>query len=499
MSGDAQPDFEVAVIGAGFSGIGTAIKLDEAGIRDWALLEEGDGVGGAWHWNTYPGIGVDIPSFSYQFSFEQRSDWSRVYARGAELKDYADHCVDRYGLRSRIRFGTKVVGAEFDAEGHLWTLAIAEGPPLTARYVVGATGVFSQPKPPEIPGLDDFAGTVMHTARWDHGVDLRGRRVALIGTGASAVQVIPTIAPGGRAAHRPAAHAGLVPAQARRRDRPAGAQHPRARPGRAAGGAGGEPGIRRAHLPDRRPLLRRRAARQGRRTDRAEAPAARSEGPGGAREADAALRPRLQAPDLLQRVPVHVQPPQRPAGDGADRVVHAERGAHRGRRARGRGAGPRHRLQGLREGQHAPVPGPRQGRRRPLRVVGRESLPGLRGGQRSRLPEHVHDPRALRLQRLELLQPDRAPGPPHRPLPAPRPRHRLDLGRGDGARRTAATGRRCSPAATSRSSSRAPARPPTATTSTSTATPRSARPRPPRSPGARPTSTSTTTGSRSAR
>jgi cation diffusion facilitator CzcD-associated flavoprotein CzcO len=195
MSGGAQPDFEVAVIGAGFSGIGTAIKLDEAGIRDWALLEEGDGVGGAWHWNTYPGIGVDIPSFSYQFSFEQRSDWSRVYAKGAELKGYADHCVDRYGLRSRIRFGTTVVGAAFDAEGHFWKLDIAEGPPLTARYVVGATGVFSQPKPPEIPGLDEFASTVMHTARWDHGVDLRGRRVALIGTGASAVQVIPAIAP----------------------------------------------------------------------------------------------------------------------------------------------------------------------------------------------------------------------------------------------------------------------------------------------------------------
>jgi cation diffusion facilitator CzcD-associated flavoprotein CzcO len=191
----ARPDFEVAVIGAGFSGIGTTIKLDQAGIRDWVLLEEGDGVGGAWHWNTYPGIGVDIPSFSYQFSFEQRSDWSRVYARGAELKAYADHCVDRYGLRSRIRFGNRVLGAEFDAGGHLWKLDVAEGPPLTARYVVGATGVFSQPKPPEIPGLDEFAGTVMHTARWDHEVDLRGRRVALIGTGASAVQVIPAIAP----------------------------------------------------------------------------------------------------------------------------------------------------------------------------------------------------------------------------------------------------------------------------------------------------------------
>jgi cation diffusion facilitator CzcD-associated flavoprotein CzcO len=191
----AQPDVEVAVIGAGFSGIGTAIKLDKAGIRDWQLLEAGDGVGGAWHWNTYPGIAVDIPSFSYQFSFEQRADWSRVYASGAELKDYAEDCVDSYGLRSRIRLNTKVAAATFDSERHLWRLSTGDGEELTARYAVGATGVFSKPKPPEIPGLDDFEGTVMHTARWDHDVDLSGKRVAIVGTGASAVQVIPAIAP----------------------------------------------------------------------------------------------------------------------------------------------------------------------------------------------------------------------------------------------------------------------------------------------------------------
>jgi cation diffusion facilitator CzcD-associated flavoprotein CzcO len=190
-----QPDHEVAVIGGGFSGIGTAIKLDKAGIRDWVLIEAGDGVGGAWHWNTYPGIGVDIPSFSYQFSFEQRSDWSRVYAPGEELKAYAEHCMDEYDLRSRTRLNTAVSGAAFDEENHLWRLDVAEGPPITARFVVGATGIFSQPKPPDIPGLDSFAGTVMHSARWDHGEDLRGKRVAIIGTGASAVQIIPSIAP----------------------------------------------------------------------------------------------------------------------------------------------------------------------------------------------------------------------------------------------------------------------------------------------------------------
>jgi cation diffusion facilitator CzcD-associated flavoprotein CzcO len=188
------PDHEVIVVGAGFSGIGAAIKLDRAGFRNLAILEEGDGVGGAWHWNTYPGVAVDIPSFSYQFSFETSAEWSRVYAPGKELKAYAEHCVDSYGLRDRIRLRTKAVAAAFDDDAHLWRLSTAEGEELTARHVVGATGVFTKPKPPDIAGLEDFGGKVMHTARWDHGEDLRGKRVAVIGTGASAVQVVPSIA-----------------------------------------------------------------------------------------------------------------------------------------------------------------------------------------------------------------------------------------------------------------------------------------------------------------
>ncbi len=188
-------DHEVVVIGGGFSGIGAAIKLDRAGFSDFVVLEEGDGVGGAWHWNTYPGIAVDIPSFSYQFSFEKRSDWSRVYAPGNELKAYAEHCVDKYGVRGRIRLNTKVIGATFDEDANAWRIQIAGGGCLTARFVIGATGVFSQPKPPEIPGVQTFAGATMHTARWDHSVKLRGKRVAVIGTGASAIQVIPAIAP----------------------------------------------------------------------------------------------------------------------------------------------------------------------------------------------------------------------------------------------------------------------------------------------------------------
>ncbi|HET7689012.1 MAG TPA: NAD(P)/FAD-dependent oxidoreductase [Nocardioidaceae bacterium] len=190
----AGPDHEVAIIGGGFSGIGAAILLDRAGFSDYVMIEEGDGVGGAWHWNTYPGVAVDIPSFSYQFSFEQVAGWSRVYAPGEELKAYAEHCVDKYDVRRRTRLRTKVVGATFDDESHLWRLDTSSGDVVTARFVVGATGVLTQPKAPDIDGLADFEGTVMHTARWDHSVSLHGKRVAIIGTGASAVQIIPSIA-----------------------------------------------------------------------------------------------------------------------------------------------------------------------------------------------------------------------------------------------------------------------------------------------------------------
>lgn len=189
------PEHEVVVIGAGFSGIGAAIGLAKAGIDDFIIVEDGDGVGGAWHWNTYPGVAVDIPSFSYQFSYEQSSGWSRVYAPGNELKDYAEHCVSRYGLADRLRLNTRVTGAEFDDERHLWRLDTENGETITARHVIGATGILTKPKPPAIAGVEDFEGVTVHTARWEHSLELHGKRVAVIGTGASAVQLVPTIAP----------------------------------------------------------------------------------------------------------------------------------------------------------------------------------------------------------------------------------------------------------------------------------------------------------------
>ena len=189
------PDYDTVIVGAGFSGIGTAIKLDKSGLSDYLVIEAGDGPGGTWYWNTYPGIAVDIPSFSYQFSFEQSPKWSRTYAPGHELKAYAEHCVDKYGLRRKIRFKTKVLGADFDEKQNLWHIRTDPGGVVTARFLVNASGVLITPKLPDIDGVDSFAGLTMHTARWDHDLDLAGKRVAIIGTGASAVQVIPEIAP----------------------------------------------------------------------------------------------------------------------------------------------------------------------------------------------------------------------------------------------------------------------------------------------------------------
>ncbi|MGI9125393.1 MAG: flavin-containing monooxygenase, partial [Mycobacterium sp.] len=190
-----RPDYETLIVGAGFSGIGAGIMLDRAGLGDYLILEAGAGPGGTWYWNTYPGIAVDIPSFSYQFSFEQSPDWSRTYAPGRELRAYAEHCVDKYGLAPKIRYNTTVAGARFDDTVNLWRIALGPGEELTARYLVNASGVLTVPSYPDIDGAESFAGVTMHTARWDHSQDLTGKRVAIIGTGASAVQVIPEIAP----------------------------------------------------------------------------------------------------------------------------------------------------------------------------------------------------------------------------------------------------------------------------------------------------------------
>ncbi|MFE3023743.1 flavin-containing monooxygenase [Nocardia tengchongensis] len=188
-----RPDHEVIVIGAGFGGIGSGIALQRHGIHDFVIVDKWDRVGGTWHANTYPGVAVDIPSFIYSFSYEQRGDWSRIFAPGTELRDYAESMVDKYGLQDKLRLNTSIVAAEFDERNSLWRLTTDGGEWLTARYVVLAIGGLERPKMPDIPGLGDFGGTLLHTALWDHDVSLAGKRVAVIGTGATALQLIPAI------------------------------------------------------------------------------------------------------------------------------------------------------------------------------------------------------------------------------------------------------------------------------------------------------------------
>ena len=193
----AMPDHVVVVIGAGFGGIGAAIELGRARIDDYVILEKWDGVGGTWRANTYPGVAVDIPSFIYSFSYEQRASWSRLFAPGEELLRYAEDVVEKYGLRPRIRFNTAVTELVFDEDEDLWRITVEDAAgvgEITARYVISGIGALERPQLPDIDGIDAFEGKVIHTARWDHDFDLTGKTVACIGTGASALQLVPEIA-----------------------------------------------------------------------------------------------------------------------------------------------------------------------------------------------------------------------------------------------------------------------------------------------------------------
>ena len=188
------PRYEAVIVGAGFGGMGAAIQLNRLGVNDIAILEREDDLGGTWHVNRYPGLAVDIPSVTYSYSFEPNPYWSRLFAPGAELKRYAEHVADKYGLRRYMRFGTVVRGARWDEAGRCWTVEIDGAESITARYLLTATGFLSQPKMPDIPGIDTFAGTVVHSTDWTDSYDLTGKRAAVIGTGATAVQLIPKVA-----------------------------------------------------------------------------------------------------------------------------------------------------------------------------------------------------------------------------------------------------------------------------------------------------------------
>ena len=190
---------EAIIVGTGFGGMGAAIQLKRLGLDDLVMLDREDDLGGTWHVNRYPGLAVDIASVTYSYSFEPNPHWSHWYARGPELKRYAEHVADTYDLRRHMRFGCDVEGARWDEQAQEWEVTVADGERLRARYLVAATGFLSQPRLPDIDGVGDFAGTVVHTAKWDETADLDGKRIAIIGTGATAVQLIPELAR--RAAH----------------------------------------------------------------------------------------------------------------------------------------------------------------------------------------------------------------------------------------------------------------------------------------------------------
>lgn len=187
----------VVIVGAGFGGIGMAIQLlADGGDRDLevTIVEKQDGVGGVWRANTYPGAACDVPSHLYSFSFAPRADWSRVYAPQPEILAYLEELVDDHGLRPRLRLGEEVTESVWDEATCTWDVALASGASLTCDVLVSATGQLSRPSIPALPGIEDFPGPTMHSATWDHDVELAGRRVAVVGSGASAIQFVPPVA-----------------------------------------------------------------------------------------------------------------------------------------------------------------------------------------------------------------------------------------------------------------------------------------------------------------
>ena len=187
-------DFPIAIIGAGFAGIGTAIQLLKAGIDSFTIYERADEIGGTWRDNTYPGAACDVPSHVYSFSFEPNPSWSRAFAESWEIQDYLLGVVEKWKLRSHLRLNTEIVDACFDEATGSWTLTTSDGETVRARVVVSGVGGLVDPAPPDLKGMESFGGELFHTARWNHDFDLAGRKVAVIGTGASAVQVVPSIA-----------------------------------------------------------------------------------------------------------------------------------------------------------------------------------------------------------------------------------------------------------------------------------------------------------------
>ena len=188
-------DCEVLIVGTGFAGLGMAIRLKQAKIEDFLVLEQADDVGGTWRDNHYPGCACDVQSHLYSFSFEPWPRWTREFAPQREILEYLRHCASKYGVRPHVRFGARVERAAWDERAGRWTVETADGRTFRARVLVPGCGPLSKPQLPDIPGLASFEGKTFHSARWDHSFDLAGKTVAVVGTGASAIQIVPNVAP----------------------------------------------------------------------------------------------------------------------------------------------------------------------------------------------------------------------------------------------------------------------------------------------------------------
>ncbi|MEV6911615.1 NAD(P)/FAD-dependent oxidoreductase [Amycolatopsis sp. NPDC051071] len=187
--------FKVVIVGTGFSGLGQAIQLEKAGIRDYVILEKADEVGGTWRDNSYPGCACDVQSHMYSFSYEQNPDWSRSFSPAPEIFQYLKDVTGKYRLRDKIRFGVELTGADWDETARRWHVHTKSGQDIEAQFVVSGVGGLHIPQVPKLPGIEKFKGQTWHSAQWNHEYDLRGKKVAVVGTGASAVQFVPEIAP----------------------------------------------------------------------------------------------------------------------------------------------------------------------------------------------------------------------------------------------------------------------------------------------------------------
>ena len=182
-----RKSISVAIVGGGFGGVGAAIRLLKAGVTDLVVYERGAGVGGVWHANTYPGAACDVPSHLYSFSFAPGTEWSRRYAPQADIEQYLNTLVDDFGVRPHLRCNTGVESARFDAGLGSWCVTTSDGESRNFDLLIAACGQLSNPAIPDLEGIDTFEGPTFHSANWDHNYDLKGKRVAVVGTGASAI------------------------------------------------------------------------------------------------------------------------------------------------------------------------------------------------------------------------------------------------------------------------------------------------------------------------